>query len=116
MSDTTTVLEHHLDAFAEQDLEEVMVDYTGDSVVVTNMGVFRGLDEIEGLFADLFDEFSQEGAAIEVDDTVVEDDFAYLLWHGETPDNVYEFCTDTFHILDGTIDYQSFAGQIEPKG
>ncbi|MFB6234597.1 MAG: nuclear transport factor 2 family protein [Halopenitus sp.] len=116
MSDTTAVLEHHLDAFGAQDLEAVMVDYTDDSVVVTNLGEFHGLDEIEGLFTDLFDEFSQDGATIDVDDTVVEDDFAYLLWHGETPDNVYEFCTDTFHIPDGTIDYQSFAGRIEPKG
>lgn len=115
MSNTDDVLDHHLDAFANQELEEVMVDYTEDSVVVTNLGVFRGLDEIEGLFADLFDEFSQNGATIDVDDTVVEDEFAYLLWHGETPDNVYEFCTDTFYIPEGTIDVQTFAGKIEPK-
>jgi ketosteroid isomerase-like protein len=115
MSDTEAVLHHHLDAFGNQDLDEVMVDYTEGSTVVTNLGVFRGLDEIEGLFADLFDEFGQEGATIEVDDTVVEDEFAYLLWHGDTPDNVYEFCTDTFHIPDETIEFQTFAGQIEPN-
>jgi len=79
------------------------------------VGVFRGLDEIEGLFADLFDEFSQEGSVIEVDDTIVEGDFAYLLWHGETPDNDYEFCTDTFYIPEETIDFQTFAGSIEPR-
>jgi ketosteroid isomerase-like protein len=115
MSTTDNVLDHHLDAFANQELAEIMVDYAEDSVVVTNLGVFRGLDEIEGLFADLFDEFSQEGATIEVDDTTVEDDFAYLLWHAETPDNVYEFCTDTFYIPEETIDFQTFAGKIEPK-
>jgi len=115
MSDTQSVLDDHLDAFANQDLEKVMVDYTDDSTVVTNMGVFRGLEEIEGLFADLFEEFSQEGSTIEVDDTVVDGEFAYLLWHGESPDNVYEFCTDTFHIPEGTIDFQTFAGKIEPK-
>ena len=115
MSDTQSVLDDHLDAFANQDLEKVMIDYTDDSTVVTNMGVFRGLEEIEGLFADLFEEFSQEGSTIEVDDTVVDGEFAYLLWHGESPDNVYEFCTDTFHIPEGTIDFQTFAGKIEPK-
>lgn len=31
-----------------------MVDYTDDSVVVTNLGIFRGRSEIEGLFTDLF--------------------------------------------------------------
>lgn len=115
MSTTQSVLDDHLDAFANQDLEKIMVDYTEDSVVVTNMGVFRGLDEIEGLFADLFEEFAQEGSTIEVDDTIVETDFAYLLWHGESPDNVYEFCTDTFYIPAETIDFQTFAGQLEPK-
>jgi len=115
MSDTEHVLDHHLDAFANQDLDEVMVDYGEDSTVVTNLGIFRGLDEIEELFTDLFDEFSQEGATIEVDDTIIEDEFAYLLWHGETPDNDYEFCTDTFHIRDETIEFQTYAGKIEPR-
>ena len=115
MSDTEDVLEHHLDAFGNQELAEVMVDYTEESVVVTNLGVFRGLDEIEGLFADLFDEFSQQGGVIDVDDTIIEDEFAYLLWHGETPDNDYEFCTDTFHIPQETIEFQTYAGKIEPK-
>lgn len=115
MSDTESVLEHHLDAFGNQELDEVMIDYADDSVVVTNLGTFRGLDGIEGLFADLFEEFSQEGTTIEVEDTIVEGDFAYLLWHGETPDNVYEFCTDTFYIPDGTIEFQTFAGKIEPR-
>ena len=116
MTDTESVLDHHLDAFASQDLEETMADYTDDSVVVTNVGTFRGLDGIDELFTDLFEEFSQEGTALEVDDTVVEEEFAYLLWHGETPDNTYEFCTDTFYIPDGTIEFQTFAGKIEPQG
>lgn len=115
MSETEAVLDHHLEAFANQELGEIMIDYVEDSVVVTNVGVFRGLDEIEGLFADLFDEFSHQAATIEVDDTIVEDDFAYLLWHAKTPENVYEFCTDTFYVPEETIDFQTFAGKIEPR-
>jgi ketosteroid isomerase-like protein len=115
MTSTDAVLDHHLEAFANQDLEETVLDYADESIVVTNMGVSRGLDEIEELFAGLFEEFSQEGTIIEVDDTIVEGDFAYLLWHAETPDNVYEFCTDTFYIPEGTIEFQTFAGKIEPK-
>ena len=115
MTDTDAVLDHHLEAFANQDLEETMVDYTDESVVITNVGTFRGPEEIEGLFTDLFEEFSQPGTTLEVDDTITEGDFAYLLWHAETPDNVYAFCTDTFYIPDGTIEFQTFAGKIEPK-
>jgi ketosteroid isomerase-like protein len=115
MSDTDAVLDHHLDAFGNQNLEETMVDYVEDSIVVTNLGVYRGLDGIEELFTGLYDEFSQDGTTIEVDDTIVEGDFAYLLWHAETPDNVYEFCTDTFYIPEDTIEFQTFAGKIESK-
>jgi len=112
---TDDVLDHHLDAFTAQDLDECLVDYTDDSVIITNMGVFRGLDEIEELFAGLFEEFSQAGSTIELDQKTIEDEYAYIVWHGETPDNVYEFCTDTFVIEDGTIRRQTFAGKIEPK-
>ena len=116
MSDyTDAILDHHLDAFGSQDLEEIMVDYVDDSVVVTNLGVFRGLEEIEQLFTGLFEEFSQDGVTLEVDDTTVEGDFGYLLWHADTPDNTYEFCTDTFYIPGETIDFQTFAGLIVSK-
>lgn len=115
MTSTDAVLEHHLDAFGEQDLEEIMVDYTDDSTIVTNLGTFRGLDEIEGLFTDLFAEFSQEGTTIDVEQQIVEDEFAYIVWQGETPENDYEFATDTFHIPDDTIQFQTFAGKITPK-
>jgi ketosteroid isomerase-like protein len=115
MSDTESVFDHHLEAFANQNLDEIMVDYDDDSTVVTNLGVFRGLDEIEGLFSNLFEEFSQDGTTLEVDDTIVEDEFGYLLWHAETPDNVYEFCTDTFYVPAETIEFQTYAGKIEPK-
>lgn len=115
MPGTRRTLDHHLDAFGDQDLDEVMKDYTEDSIVLTNMGRFRGLDEIEELFTNLFAEFSQAGSEIDVDDTTVEGEFAYILWHGETPDNVYEFCTDTFYVPEDAIEFQTFAGKLEPK-
>ena len=115
MPDTEAIFEHHVDAFGNQDLEEIMVDYTDDSVVVTNLGVFKGRSEIEELFTGLFEEFEKDPTTLEVDEMIVENDFGYLLWHAETPENVYEFCTDTFYIPAGTIQFQSFAGKIEPK-
>ena len=116
MSTTESVLEHHLEAFGSQDLGETMADYTGESVVVTNTGTFRGLDEIRTLFEDLFAEFSQEGSSIDMQLETVEGEFAYIVWEGETPDNVYEFATDTFYVPDDTIQFQTFAGKVEPKG
>lgn len=115
MSTTESVLEHHLTAFAEQDLTGIMEDYSDESVIVTNMGTVRGLDEIEGLFDDFFAEFSQEGATIEVEQETVEDEFAYIVWRGESPDNVYEFATDTFYIPEDEIRFQTFAGKVSSK-
>jgi ketosteroid isomerase-like protein len=115
MRTTASVLDHHLDAFGSQDLDAVLADYDDDSVIVTPDGTFRGLDEIEELFAGLFAEFSTEGASITMRERTVEGDFAYIIWEGDTPENDYEFATDTFHVPDDTITFQTFAGKIEPK-
>lgn len=115
MTTTENVFEHHWTAFTEQDLSGIMEDYTDESVLVTNMGTLRGLDEIEGLFDDFFAEFSQEGATIEKKRSTVEGDFGYIVWEAESPDNVYEFATDTFYIPEGAIRFQTFAGDVTPK-
>lgn len=115
MSTTERVLEHHLDAFAEQDLDAVMEDYEDESTIITNMGTHSGLDEIEGLFEDLFADFSRSGSEIDVNQRAVEGDVAYIVWEGETPDNRYEFATDTFLVRDGVIETQTFAGKVESK-
>ncbi|MFQ3319912.1 MAG: hypothetical protein ACI8UR_002182 [Natronomonas sp.] len=115
MSTTERVLDHHLEAFETQDLEAVMVDYDESSTVVTNMGAFHGLEEIEGLFTELFAEFDVPDAEINMHQTTVEGEFGYIVWDAETPENVYEFATDTFHIPGDIIEFQTFAGKIEPK-
>ena len=115
MTSTETILEHHLMTFTEQDLSGILEDYTETSVIVTNRGTFRGIDEIEGLFEEFFAEFSQEEATITVDQEIVEDEFAYIIWQGESPENVYEFATETFYIPEDKILFQTFAGQISPK-
>lgn len=111
---TQSVLDHHLDAFARQDLAAVMEDYTEDSVMVSQLGTFRGLSEIEGLYDGLFAEFSQPGSTFTMDEKIVEGDVAYIVWHAETPDNEYEFGTDTFYISADKIAFQTFAGKITP--
>lgn len=114
MVDTEDVLERHLDAFGQQDLPEVMANYTDESVVVTNMGTFRGRNGIRRLFADLFEDFSH-GGTLEIHQQTVEDDFAYVVWGGETTENVYEFATETFYIPEDGILFQTFAAKITTK-
>ncbi|WP_277553058.1 nuclear transport factor 2 family protein [Halobaculum limi] len=113
---TQSVLNHHLDAFMDQDMTAMLEDYTEDSVVVTNTaGTFHGLDEIKSLFSALFAEFEQSNVEFTQDEEVIEDDIAYICWHAETPENTYEFATDTFVIRDGKIQTQTLGAKVTPK-
>jgi hypothetical protein len=114
MSSTQEVLEHHLETFGAGDME-ILEDYDEDSIVVTPDRTYRGIDEIREFFEGLFADFGQEGSEADVPVQKVEGDVAYITWHGETPDNVYEFCTDTFIVEDGIITTQTYGGKVEPK-
>jgi ketosteroid isomerase-like protein len=115
MKSTGSVLEHHLEAFGAGDLDAILEDYTDDSVIVSNVGTYRGLDEIRGFFGGLFAEFEQEGSELSLDEQIIEGDHAYIVWHASTPDNEYEFATDTFDIVDGIITLQTLGAKVTPR-
>lgn len=114
-SETQTVLDHHLDAFGNLNLEEILADYTDESILFTPNGVVHGVSELKSVFGSFFAEFGKPGASFEMHNTLVEGNMAYTIWSAETADNVYEFATDTFFIEDGKIARQSFAAKVTPK-
>jgi hypothetical protein len=63
----------------------------------------------------LFREFAKPGMSFEMLRQDVDGDAAYIVWKGETADNRFELCTDTFIVKDGRIETQTFAGKISPK-
>jgi ketosteroid isomerase-like protein len=115
MASTEAVLDHHLTALSDRDLPAVMEDYTEESVIVTNSGTFRGLGEIEALFEGTLAEFAQNGFEIDLEEKVVEEEFAYIVWQAESPENVYEFATDTLYIPEDKIQFQTAAINVSPK-
>lgn len=116
MSTTASVLDHHLEAFGEQDRDETMADYAEDAVVITHGEVYRGHEEIGDWFEEeLFAEFSQEGVEFSLEERTVEGEYAYIVWNADTPDNTYEFATDTFVIRDGEIVAQTLGTVVTPK-
>ena len=115
MKSTRNVIDHHLKAFAERDLEGVLSDYAPGAVFFTQNGPLKGADAVGPMFQALIAEFSKPGAAFSMKQQVVEGDYAYILWTAETADNVYELGTDTFVVRDGKIVAQSFTGTISPK-
>ena len=116
MSTTEDVLDHHLEAFGEQDIDATMEDYTDDAVVITHGEVHRGRDEISDWFeTQLFTEFEQADVTFTLTEKTVEGEYAYITWEADTPDNDYEFATDTFVIRDGKIVAQTLGVKTTPK-
>ena len=111
---TGEVLDHHMTAFGENDLEAVMADYTDESVVITPDTTFIGTDRIAELMTGLFEAFPTEGTSFSPDKVVVEGDMAYIIWHASTPTLEVSFATDTFIIQHGKIVRQTFAGVMSP--
>jgi ketosteroid isomerase-like protein len=116
MASTKDVLDHHLKAFDQGDLNGVLCDYAPDAIFFTKDGALKGVDAIRPLFEALIAEFGKPGATFNMKQQVVEGDYAYILWTAETADNIYELATDTFVVREGKIVAQSFTGKVTPKG
>jgi hypothetical protein len=112
---TETVLNHHLKAFGDGDLAEILADYTEESVHLTANGPIKGQAALRPVFEAFFAEFAKPGASFEMKQRLIEGEVAYIVWVAETADNVYELATDTFLVRDGKIAVQSFTGKITPK-
>ena len=50
-----------------------------------------------------------------LEEKTVEGEYAYIIWRAETPENTYEFATDTFVVRDGDIVAQTLGTVVSPK-
>ena len=116
MASTKDVLDNHLKAFDEGDLNGVLSDYAPGAVLFTKDGALKGVDAIRPLFEALIAEFGKPGATFNMKQQLVEGDYAYILWTAKTADNVYELATDTFVVREGKIVAQSFTAKITENG
>ena len=112
---TSDVLDRHLKAFAEYDLDGVLADYSSDAVLFVPGGPLKGPNEIKPLFQALVSEFAKPGSSFTMQQRSIEGDHAYIIWTADTADNSYEFATNTFVVRNGKIIAQSFAAKIKPK-
>jgi ketosteroid isomerase-like protein len=107
---TKEVLDHHWEAFNQNNLEEVMADYTEESVLITPDKTFKGLQEIRENFEGAFVKFPKDKTSFQLTKSVVDRDVAYILWQAKTPTFDLTYATDTFVIRDGKIIRQTYAG------
>jgi|WetSurMetagenome_2_1015567.scaffolds.fasta_scaffold1184082_1 hypothetical protein len=107
------ILQRHLSAFAENNLDAILDDFTEESVLITPDKSYAGLDEIKGFFTDLVFHFPKQKSSFTIEKTVIDDELVYILWNGKTPSLEVPFATDTFIMKDGKIRRQTFAGQLK---
>jgi hypothetical protein len=103
--DATSILHHHLGAFAKG-VDEILVDYTDRSVLVTPDKTYRGAGEIRGFFESFMDSATKEfWDAFVLGVQKVEGDVAYITWWSKP---AVTLATDTLVVRDGKIAVQTF--------
>jgi hypothetical protein len=105
-----------LECFGEGNLKGILSDYAPGPVLFTTDGPLGGVEPIRPVFEALIAELGKPGAAFNMKQESVVGDHAYILWHAETADHVYEVGTDTFVVRDGQMVAQSFTATVTPKG
>ena len=113
---TQSVLDRHLQAFGDGDVEAAVADYAEDAIFISPRGAILGGPAMRAVFEELFSGLFRPGTyEFTMDGVTVEGDLAVIVWHatGERAD--VPFGTDTFVIRDDKIVRHTFAGQINPK-
>ncbi|MBL4761129.1 MAG: nuclear transport factor 2 family protein [Gammaproteobacteria bacterium] len=113
---TQEVLNHHLEAFASGSVDDVMKDYTEESVLIVPDATLTGLDNIRAAFTGFFDGlFKPSTYNFTLDKAEISGQVAYIVWHSANQDADVLLGTDTFLIREGKISVQTFAAHIQEK-
>lgn len=111
---TEALLWHHLDAFRNNDVEEIIKDYVPTSEVWTPDGVLIGLDKIASFYAYVFTLLPKDSLQLEVKTEIVKGSQAYIVWSASSTKINVPFGTDSFKVEDGKIVWQALAAHIIP--
>ena len=110
-----TVLEHHLSAFVNNDVNEIMRDYNEDAEVWTENGILKGRDAIRSFFIGAFGLFPFGKTEFELKKQIVEGNTAFILWRAESPSLMVPMGVDTFIFKDDKIILQTAGVLVQPK-
>ncbi|WP_287586245.1 nuclear transport factor 2 family protein [Candidatus Borrarchaeum sp.] len=112
---TEEILKHHLESFGTGNVDEIVKDYTEDSVIFTPDKVVKGLSEIRALFKMFTTELLPPGCDFKLLQQQIQENVAYIAWNAESESHKFYIGTDTFVIKDGKIGLQTFAAHVEKK-
>jgi len=106
------VFAHHGTALATGDLDEIVVDYAEDSVLLSPAGVARGRDTIRRVFAILLADLPDADWDLKIFD----EDVLFLEWTADSDISRVDDGVDTFVFRDGMIRTQTVRYTPRPKG
>ena len=110
------VFDHHAAAIGAGNVDEILKDYTEESVLFTQEGLLKGPKAIRPLFQRLVTEIMPPGATeFEMKQMTIEGDIVYIVWKSSSKFVDIPLGTDTFIVRNGKIVAQTFAAQIDVK-
>jgi len=112
---TDTILDHHLMAFINNDLAELMKDYSEESEVWTPNGAIVGLDAISSFYTYVFTLLPKAQFTLDIQQRIVKEDKAYIVWSTESPVVNIPVGSDSFQMSGDKIIWQSLVAQIIQK-
>ena len=111
-NDTQQILQHHLTAFSENNIEEIIKDYTEESFLYTPDGKLTGLAQIRSFFMEVFKLFPSGKTKLDIRQLITENDKAYIVWNSDSPAAEISLGTDSFEIQGSKIKWQTLAAHI----
>lgn len=107
---TEKVLQHHVQSVMSRKVDDIMKDYTEDSVLFTPSGSYKGLKAIRAAFTAMMETFTPEVMGnMKLIKQDIEGDYACAMW---TAAPAILFGGDTFCVRNGKIAMQSFVGEL----
>ena len=108
------VFQHHAQALGAGDLDEIVADYSDDSVFITPAGVKRGKAGVREGFTQLLADVPN--AAWELKTQIYEGDALFLEWAATSAATRVEDGIDTFIFRDGLIRLQTVRYTVHRAG
>jgi ketosteroid isomerase-like protein len=112
---TQDILQHHMGSIAAGNVEQILNDYTEESVILTAEGAIRGRANIRELFENLTTHMLPPGADFELIQQLVDGDVAYVVWKAESEHFKFHIGTDTLVVKNDKIMTQTFAAHVDKK-
>jgi len=111
MSHTQEILTHHLTAFGNNNLDEIMKDYTEQSEILTIDGSLKGLAAIRKFFVEMFATIPT-GSEFEMKQLTITQNIAHIVWASKSNVAEIPLGSDTFVFENDKIKFHSVVAYI----